>query len=103
MLLEHHRKRLERIRARSKFKLSNTGPHLTPLTTTKPNTEPHIVNLHPGQMRAHKSAARFVIVTAGTQGGKTWYGPHWLLREIHHQGPGDYLIVTPTFALLERK
>lgn len=59
--------------------------------------------LHPGQKRAHKSNARFIIVTAGTQGGKTSYGPHWLLREIARGGPGDYLIVTPTFQLLERK
>lgn len=61
------------------------------------------VSLHRGQRRAHSSSARFVIMTAGTQGGKTSYGPYWLLREMHAQGPGDYLIVTPTFQLLERK
>lgn len=43
------------------------------------------------------------MVTAGTQGGKTSFGPHWLYREIETRGPGDYLIVTPTFQLLERK
>lgn len=61
------------------------------------------LNLHHGQYRAWKSEKRFVIVTAGTQGGKTSFGPYWLLREIWRQGPGDYLIVTPTFPLLERK
>lgn len=40
---------------------------------------------------------------AGTQGGKTSYGPIWLWREIQKCGPGDYLVVTPTFKLLELK
>jgi hypothetical protein len=30
-------------------------------------------------------------------------GPPWLLREIQRKGPGDYMIVTPTFPLLELK
>ena len=38
-----------------------------------------------------------------TQGGKTEMGPPWLLREIQLRGPGDYMIVTPTFPLLELK
>src|SRR5581483_2381249 len=62
-----------------------------------------VVDLHPGQVKAHVSRARFVVVTAGTQSGKTSYGPYWLLEEIRREGPGDYLIVTPTFQLLERK
>lgn len=61
------------------------------------------IYLHPGQIQANESRARFIVVTAGTQGGKTSYGPYWLLREIRLRGPGDYLIVTPTFQLLERK
>ena len=40
---------------------------------------------------------------AGTQGGKTSFGPHWLNREIKTKGPGDYLAVTATFPLLENK
>lgn len=58
---------------------------------------------HPGQWRAWNSAKRFVAVIAGTQSGKTSFGPHWLLREIKERGPGDYLVVTPTFQLLEKK
>lgn len=54
-------------------------------------------------MKAWRSKRRFVVVTAGTQGGKTSFGPYWLYREIETCGPGDYLIVTPTFQLLERK
>lgn len=58
---------------------------------------------HPGQWKAWNSAKRFVCILAGTQGGKTSFGPHWLLREIQQRGPGDYLVVTPTFQLLEKK
>lgn len=61
------------------------------------------LDLHPGQTQAWKSNKRFVLVMAGTQGGKTSFGPYWLYREIITCGPGDYLIVTPTFQLLERK
>ncbi len=67
-------------------------------------TNAHLTyHFHPGQVRAWVSPARFVAVLAGTQGGKTSFGPHWLYREIKNSGPGDYLIVTPTFQLLEKK
>lgn len=61
------------------------------------------LHLHPGQWKAWSSTARFVVVLAGTQGGKTSFGPHWLYREIQRGGPGDYLVITPTFPLLEMK
>lgn len=61
------------------------------------------VHLHEGQKAAYASEARVVVMSAGTQGGKTSFGPLWLLREMRRRGPGDYLIVTPTFAMLERK
>jgi hypothetical protein len=61
------------------------------------------VEFHPGQTKAWESDARFVCVLAGTQGGKTSFGPYWLWREIKLKGPGDYLVVTPTFTLLEKK
>ena len=60
-------------------------------------------NLHPGQWRAWISLARIVLVLAGTQGGKTSFGPMWLYREITMRGPGDYLVAAPTFPLLELK
>ncbi len=44
-----------------------------------------------------------MAVLAGTQGGKTSFGPPWLWREIRERGPGDYLVVTPTFPLLQLK
>lgn len=58
---------------------------------------------HIGQWKAWTSEKRFVAVLAGTQGGKTSFGPHWLYREIQRRGPGDYMVVTPTFPLLEKK
>jgi len=61
------------------------------------------LNFHPGQWRAWESEKRFIAILAGTQGGKTSFGPHWLYREIMERGPGDYLVVTPTFPLLELK
>ncbi len=61
------------------------------------------LHLHSGQKRAWDSRRRIVAVLAGTQGGKTSFGPHWLYREIKDRGPGDYIIATPTFPLLELK
>lgn len=61
------------------------------------------LHFHRGQAQAWQSEKRFIGVIAGTQGGKTSFGPHWLYREIQRRGPGDYLVVTPTFALLEKK
>src|SRR5690606_27427423 len=61
------------------------------------------IDLHPGQARAWQSTARFVTVSAGTQGGKTAFGPVWLYREIQERGPGDYIVAAPTFPLLSLK
>lgn len=58
------------------------------------------LNFHPGQWRAWESKRRFVVVLAGTQGGKTGLGPVWMWREMQLHGPGDYLVVTPTYPLL---
>ncbi len=58
---------------------------------------------HSGQWKAWNSLARFILILAGTQSGKTSFGPHWLHKEIQEQGPGDYIVVTPTFPLLEKK
>ncbi len=61
------------------------------------------LRLHPGQKRAWFSDRRFVCVLAGTQGGKTSFGPLWLYREIQRCGPGDYLVASPTYPLLSKK
>lgn len=61
------------------------------------------IGLHGGQARAWASEKRVVAVLAGKQAGKTVFGPLWLWREIKRRGPGDYLVVTPTYPLLRRK
>jgi hypothetical protein len=64
---------------------------------------------HRGQWRAWESDRRFVFVLAGTQGGKTSFGPWWLQREIYGDdtragmGQGDYLAVTESFDLFKLK
>lgn len=50
-----------------------------------------------------RSHRRFVAMIAGSQSGKTSFGPLWLWREIEDCGPGDYLAVTSTFPLLKLK
>ena len=59
--------------------------------------------LHPGQTQAWDSLKRFILVLAGAQSGKTSFGPLWLRKEIKDRGPGDYLVVTPTYPLLVKK
>ena len=61
------------------------------------------LNLHEGQRRVWNSTARFVFMIAGTQSGKTAFGPWWLDREIRRLGGGDYLVVTSTYKLFTRK
>ena len=61
------------------------------------------LHFHANQWRAWDSEKRFVTVLAGTQGGKTSFYPHWLYREICWRGAGDYMVVTPTYPLMEKK
>ena len=61
------------------------------------------LNMHPGQLTAWDSVARFVFIIAGTQSGKTSWGPWWLAREIQRCGPGDYLAATASYDLFKLK
>jgi len=61
------------------------------------------LNLHPGQAQALASKKRIVLVLAGHQSGKSEMGPWWLFNEIKEKGPGDYMVVTPNYPLLEKK
>lgn len=61
------------------------------------------LNFHLGQQRTWYSQRRWVLMLAGTQSGKTSFGPWWLAREIDRSGPGDYLAVTATFDLFKLK
>lgn len=58
---------------------------------------------HSGQYRAWTSRRRFVFVIAGTQGGKTSFGPWWMWREVTKGGPGDYLAATSSYDLFKLK
>lgn len=62
---------------------------------------------HKAQNLIWDSTARNIIMSAGSQGGKTIFAPFWLLREIYHpeigRGRGDYLAVTATFDLFKVK
>ena len=54
-------------------------------------------------MAAWRREERFVLMLAGSQGGKTTFGPPWLYREIQRRGPGDYLAVSSSFELFKLK
>lgn len=73
------------------------------LYTIDPVTGKLRLNLHYGQTRVWTSSRRFVFMLAGTQSGKTSFGPWWLWREIKRRGPGDYLAVSSTFDLFNLK
>lgn len=61
------------------------------------------LSLHPGQAAGWRSDRRFVFLFAGSQGGKTSFGPWWLWREIRNRGAGDYLAVTASYDLFKLK
>lgn len=61
------------------------------------------LNLHDGQYRAWQSKKRFTFLLAGTQGGKTTFGPWWLYREVELRGAGDYMAVTSSYDLFKLK
>ena len=70
------------------------------LTVTNKRAQIHP---HDGQQKALDSRARFTFIVAGTQSGKTSFGPIWLHREINAMGPGDYIAATATFDLFKLK
>ena len=62
-----------------------------------------IYRLHPGQQRAWESERRFVLMLAGTQSGKTSFGPLWLYREMERGGEGDYIAAAANYDILRLK
>ena len=61
------------------------------------------VNLHPGQRLTYDSKRRFVFMLAGAQGGKTEFGPIWMYREMQLKGSGDYLVVSTSYPIQQKK
>lgn len=58
---------------------------------------------HRAQEFAYDSQRRIVAMIAGTQSGKTGFGPWWLYDELLRRGGGDYLAVTASFDLFKLK
>jgi hypothetical protein len=73
------------------------------LAAIEPDGTLSFAQFHQGQREAYWSEARFTLVLAGTQGGKTAVGPPWLLKQMQQRGPGDYMVVSPTYTLMEKK
>jgi len=78
-------------------------PAYRELINNKNGTQTLRKNFHKGQTQAWESTKRFIFLLAGNQSGKTVFGCDWLYREIDTCGEGDYLIVSATFPLLEKK
>lgn len=70
---------------------------------TKKSDSQYVFKAHPGQWKALQSEARFILLLAGTQSGKTLTGPIWLKNEIKRKGSGDYLVVAPNYPLMQKK
>ncbi len=76
-----------------------------------PHTEPYYVDetknlrfkYHEGQQQIMDSKERFTLALAGTQSGKTIIGPWWMFREICKKGRGDYMVVAPSYPLMQKK
>ena len=89
--------RLERAKAKSKIKQSGWPDRHVVGRDGQP------VPFHLAQSLAHDANRRFVILSSGTQLGKTGYTPWWLKREIETCGGGDYIVATSSFDLLKMK
>lgn len=59
--------------------------------------------LHEAQARCWRSTRRFVFFIAGTQSGKTSFGPWWLWNETNRCGAGDYIAATSSYDLFKLK
>lgn len=62
-----------------------------------------IERFHYGQGKALSSDRRIVLISAGKQSGKTTFGPLWLYHQMQICGDGDYLAVSSSFPLEEKK
>lgn len=60
------------------------------------------VTLHKYQGEAMLSPARFIGLIAGSGGGKTFFGPIWLLREVRNHPQDSFFVIAPTFPLFNR-
>ncbi|KKM87328.1 hypothetical protein LCGC14_1269980 [marine sediment metagenome] len=61
------------------------------------------IPFHRAQQLTWECPRRTVAMIAGTQGGKTIFGPQWLWREVLKHGSGDYLATTASYDLFKLK
>lgn len=62
-----------------------------------------IEHFHYGQGLAMSSDKRIVLIAAGKQSGKTSFGPLWTHHQMLLHGDGDYLAVSSSFPLEDKK
>lgn len=60
------------------------------------------ITLHYYQTKALRSMARFIALIAGTGGGKTFFGPIWLYKEVSEYPTDQYFVIAPTYKMLMR-
>jgi len=60
------------------------------------------IRLHSFQVKAWESKKRFIAFCSGVQGGKTTFGSVWVLNEAQERGPGEYIILSPTYKILKQ-
>src|SRR5215467_11952373 len=87
---------IERIHTSGRYVSPPTPDGAKPIWTFDREEGRLNLSFHEGQARTWAAKRRFIAMIAGTQGGKTTFGPLWLWREIKERGPGDYINVTPT-------
>lgn len=58
-------------------------------------------NFHMGQRKVMESQKRIIAAIAGRQGGKSRVGPIWLYEEMKRRGPGLYMVVAPSYPILQ--
>lgn len=83
--------------------MSSLAYAIPELAELEPDGTLSFAKFHQGQREAYHSESRFTLVLAGTQGGKTAVGPPWLLKQMQQRGIGDYMVVSPTYTLMEKK
>ena len=60
------------------------------------------ITLHEWQVKAWHCRKRFLFFCAGVQSGKTTFGSVWIINESERMGAGDYLIIAPTYKILQQ-
>lgn len=60
------------------------------------------ITLHEYQNKAWWSKKRFICFCSGVQGGKTFFGSIWIINEVESSGWSDFIILAPTYKVLQQ-